>query len=109
MPDLPRRPRRLRSSPAIRAMVRETRLTPDRLVLPLFLCEGTNVSHPIAAIPGRSRTSPDLAIRESEAALKLGINSVCLFPQVPDDRKARDGREALRENNLLLRTIASLK
>jgi porphobilinogen synthase len=107
--DQPRRPRRRRRSPVIRDMVRETRLTPDRLVLPLFLCEGTNISQPIGAIPGRSRTSLDLTIRECEQALKLGVQSVCLFPQVPSERKTKDGREALREGNLLLRTISALK
>src|SRR5947207_13873970 len=83
MSDNLQRPRRRRRSQAIRDMVRETPLTPDRLVLPLFLCEGSNISQPIAAIPGRSRTSLDLGVRESEAALKLGVQSVCLFPQVP--------------------------
>jgi porphobilinogen synthase len=108
-PNQPRRPRRRRRSETIRAMVRETRLTPDRLVLPLFLCEGSNVSEPIGAIPGRSRTSIDLAVRECEQAMKLGVKSVCLFPKVADDRKTRDGREALREGNLLLRAIGALK
>jgi porphobilinogen synthase len=109
MNEILRRPRRRRRSDVIRAMVRETRLTPDRLVLPLFLCEGTNVSQPISAIPGRSRTSIDLTLRECEAAAKLGIQSVCLFPQIPADRKMSDGREALREGNLLLRAISALK
>jgi len=109
MSDNLQRPRRRRRSPAIRDMVRETRLTPDRLVLPLFLCEGTGINQPIAAIPGRSRTSLDLAVRECEGALGLGIRSVCLFPHVPQDRKTRDGREALREGNLLLRTVGALK
>jgi porphobilinogen synthase len=90
-------------------LVRDTRLTPDRLVLPQFLCEGKNVQEPIAAIPGRARLSLDLTLRECESALALGVNSVLLFPQVPQDRKTRDAREALREDNLLLRAIATLK
>jgi porphobilinogen synthase len=103
------RPRRRRRTDAIRAMVRETRLTPDRLVLPLFLCDGNGVSHPIAAIPGRARISIDVAVRECEEALKLGVRSVCLFPHIDPARKTKDGREALREGNLLLRAIGTLK
>jgi porphobilinogen synthase len=107
--DQPSRPRRRRRSETIRSMVRETRLTPDRLVLPLFLCDGTNVSHPISAIPGRARTSIDLAVRECEQALKLDVRSVCLFPHIEPSRKSKDGREALREGNLLLRAIGAIK
>jgi porphobilinogen synthase len=105
----PVRPRRLRGTPAIRAMVRETRLTPDRLVLPLFLMEGERASVPIAAIPGRSRLSIDLTVRECAAAAELGINGVCLFPMVPPERKTRDGREALREDNLIVRAVRAIK
>lgn len=108
-PRTPVRPRRRRRTPALRAMVRETRVTPERLVLPLFICEGSGVSQPIAAIPGRSRLSLDLTVRECEEVLRLGVRSVCLFPQVPSERKTRDGREALREGNLLLRAVSELK
>ena len=103
------RPRRRRSSDAIRGLVRETRLTPDRLVLPLFICEGSNKAEPIGAIPGRSRLSVDLTVRECEAAMALGVKSVCLFPQIPAQLKAADGREALNEGNLLVRTIRAIK
>lgn len=103
------RPRRRRVSPAVRAMVRETRLTPDRLILPLFLCEGSGVREPIEAIPGRSRLSVDLAVRECAAAMELGIRGVCLFPKVPADRKTADGAESLREDNLLLRAVRQIK
>lgn len=90
-------------------MVRQTRLTPDRLVLPLFLCEGSGVGEPIDAIPGRSRLSVDMAVRECAAAMELGIRAVCLFPKVPADRKTPDGRDALRQDNLLLRAVRQIK
>jgi porphobilinogen synthase len=90
-------------------MVRETRLTPDRLVLPLFLIEGERQSRPISAIPGRSRLSIDLTVRECAAAAELGVRGVCLFPMVPPERKTRDGREALREDNLIVRAIGAIK
>lgn len=105
----PSRPRRRRSSKTIRRLVRETRLSPDRLVLPLFILEGENRSEPIEAIPGNSRTSIDETIRTCEQALKLGIASVCLFPVVPQEKKSRDGKEGLNENNLVVRSIRALK
>jgi porphobilinogen synthase len=109
-PDIGRiRPRRRRASAAIRALVRQTRLTPDRLVLPLFVCEGSGVSDPIEAIPGRARTSIDLTIKDCAAAAELGIRGVCLLPAVPAASKTRDAREALREGNLLTRCIGGIK
>jgi porphobilinogen synthase len=68
-----RRPRRLRRSEVIRRLVRETTLTPGRLVLPLFLIEGENISEPIAAMPGRARASIDRAIAECREAMSLGV------------------------------------
>ena len=103
------RPRRRRVSPALRAMVRETRLTPDRLVLPIFITEGANVSIPIASMPGRARASLDLTLRECRLAAELGVKGVCIFPVVPPDRKTRDGREAWREDNLAVRSIRAIK
>ena len=105
----PIRPRRRRWTDAIRGLVRETRLSPARLVLPLFVCEGDGVTQPIDAIPGRCRMSVDLTVRECVAAAELGVRSVCLFPQVPPDRKTRDGNESIREDNLVVRTIRAIK
>ena len=90
-------------------MVRETRLTPDRLVLPMFLCEGADTREPIEAIPGQSRLSVGLAVRQCAAAMELGVRGVCLFPRIASDRKTGDGREALREDNLLVRAIRQIK
>jgi porphobilinogen synthase len=73
------RPRRLRASETIRRMVRETRLSPDRLVLPLFVVEGTEVRQPIAALPGHSRLSPDLAADAARRAFDAGVPAVLLF------------------------------
>ena len=83
---LTRRPRRLRSSEAIRALVRETRLTPDCLIYPLFVCEGEGVRRPIGAMPGISQLSVDEAVKEAAAASALGITGVLLFglPQHKD-------------------------
>src|SRR5256885_6207165 len=84
---LTRRLRRLRQSPAMRALVRETRLSPDMFVLPLFVCEGEGVRREVASMPGVFNLSVDEAVREAEAAKSDGIGSVLLFglPEHKDD------------------------
>jgi porphobilinogen synthase len=76
---LTRRPRRLRANEAIRGLVRETRLTPDSLIYPLFVCEGHDVRRPIVSMPGISQLSVDEAVQEAAAARQLGIAGVLLF------------------------------
>ena len=73
------RGRRLRRTPAMRALTGETRLSVDQLVAPLFVCEGVNVRDPIASMPGQARLSPDLAAAEASALAALGIRAVLLF------------------------------
>ena len=84
---LTRRLRRLRSSDAMRAMVRETRLSPDMFVLPLFVCEGEGVRREVASMPGVFNLSVDEAVREATAARGDGIRAVLLFglPAQKDD------------------------
>jgi len=73
------RGRRLRRTPALRALARETHLAADQLVAPLFVCPGSGVREPIASMPGQARLSPDLAAREAAALAELGVGSVLLF------------------------------
>src|SRR5262245_43014104 len=84
---LTRRLRRLRSSEAMRAMVRETRLAPDMFVLPLFVCEGEGVRREVSSMPGVFNLSVDEAVREASAARNDGIRAVLLFglPEHKDD------------------------
>ena len=84
---LTRRPRRLRRSPTIRALVRETRLSPDTFVLPLFVCDGEGVRREVGSMPGVFNLSVDEAVREVEAAKADGVKSVLLFglPERKDD------------------------
>jgi porphobilinogen synthase len=82
---LTRRLRRLRRSPSIRALVRETRLSPDMFVLPLFVCEGEGVRREVPSMPGVCNLSVDEAVKEAAAAQADGINSVLLFG-IPDDK-----------------------
>jgi len=82
-----RRLRRLRRSDAMRSLVRETRLSPEMMVLPLFVCEGEGVRREVPSMPGVFNLSVDEAVRETAAAGQDGINSVLLFglPDQKDD------------------------
>jgi porphobilinogen synthase len=84
---LTRRLRRLRRSEQMRALVRETRLTPDLFVLPLFVCEGEGIRREISSMPGVFNLSVDEAVKEVEAAKGDGVKSVLLFglPDHKDD------------------------
>jgi porphobilinogen synthase len=77
--ELSRRPRRLRRTPAIRALVRETHLSADQLVYPLFVCEGTGVRNAVPSMPGVFQLSVDEAVREARAARADGVGAVLLF------------------------------
>ena len=77
--QLQRRPRRLRRTPAIRALVRETRLSADQLVYPLFVCEGSGVRRAVSSMPGVFQLSVDEAVREAKAARADGVGAVLLF------------------------------
>ena len=80
-----RRLRRLRTSEALRAMVRETRLSPDMFILPLFICEGEGVRREVPSMPGVFNLSVDEAVKETAAARADGIKSVLLFG-LPDHK-----------------------
>ncbi len=110
--DLPRpvrRPRRMRRSDTIRRMVRETRLTPDRLVLPQFIIGGLNKCEPIAAMPGRNRMSIDLTIGECEKAMAMGVRAFVLFPAIDPSLKTPDAREGLNPENLTCEAVRAIK
>ena len=85
--DLPRRLRRLRRSQSIRGLVRETRLSPDMLIYPLFVCEGTGVRREVSSMPGVFQLSVDEAVREAAAARGENVQGVLLFglPELKDE------------------------
>jgi len=83
--NLARRPRRLRRSPAVRALVRETRLSPDMFVLPLFVCDGEGIRREVPSMPGVFNMSVDEAVKETAAAKADGVNGVILFG-IPDHK-----------------------
>jgi porphobilinogen synthase len=82
------RPRRLRRTAALRSMVRETRIQPSDLVLPLFAVGGRGVRKPIGAMPGVAQLSVDLIVQETKAARAAGVRSVILFG-IPDHKDAQ--------------------
>ena len=102
----PVRPRRLRRTPGLRALVRETRLSADDLVLPLFVTDGAGRREPVPSMPGVERVSVDLVAGEALAALDLGIRAVLLFG-VPD---AKDplGLESHAEDAAVQRAVRVL-
>jgi porphobilinogen synthase len=81
------RPRRLRASPALRALVRETRLDPAQLIAPLFVISGRGQRHEIPSLKGHHRMSPDLALQKAHELAELGIGGVLLFG-IPDAKDA---------------------
>ncbi|HWJ22728.1 MAG TPA: porphobilinogen synthase [Gemmatimonadaceae bacterium] len=88
MPAFPSyRPRRLRRTPALRRLVRETRLDAGSFVLPLFVRSGRGVRQPVGSMPGCAQTSVDEMLRDAEAALRAGVGGVILFG-VPDTKDA---------------------
>ena len=79
MPPLVNRPRRLRRTENLRALVRETRLAPEDFILPLFACTGQNVRREISSMPGVHNLSVDEIAREAEDAYQVGVRGVILF------------------------------
>lgn len=107
--ELIRRPRRLRRTPAIRDMVRETVLTPEDLIAPLFVIDGEGEPEPVESMPGVSRlTIPDL-IRECRELRGLGIPAAALFPRMDPVLKDARGTAALDPDGLTLRAVRAVK
>ena len=103
------RNRRLRTSEAIRNLVRETALSPNDFLVPLFVVEGKNTKEEIASMPNYFRYSLDLLEKEVKELWSLGLQSVLLFVKVPDDLKDNKGSEALNPDGLMQRAIKTVK
>jgi len=101
------RMRRLRQSAGLRALVRETRLHPSQLVVPLFVRPGSNVRRPIGSMPGVAQTSVDEMLRDAERAASLGIGGIILFG-IPDT-KDEEGTGAWDEHGPVAAGIRALK
>lgn len=106
---LQRRNRILRQSPAIRAMVRETILTPNDFIVPLFIVEGENIVSEISSMPGYFRRSIDLTVKDVKELWAMGLKSVLLFIKCEENLKDNKGTEALNPNGLMQRSIRAIK
>ncbi len=106
--DLPIRPRRNRHSAGLRALVRETTLTPDDMILPVFLHEDTEDT-PLQSMPGVTRWSLPGLVAEVGRAASLGIRGVVLFPKIEESLKSADGAECANPDGLVPRAIAAIK
>lgn len=103
------RPRRLRYTPAIRSLVRETELTVNDLIYPLFIMEGENQKVAIPSMPDCYRYSLDLLLKEVVNAYNLGINAIALFPLIAEDKKDNFGRESYNPDGLVPRAVKAIK
>ena len=101
------RPRRLRESPLLRSMVRETTLRIDDFVYPLFAVHGRGVREPISSMPGQYRLSIDELLKECKDAASMGIPAVLLFG-LPRDKDPR-GSEAYAEDGIIQQAVRAVK
>lgn len=106
--NLPVRPRRNRKSPAVRGLVRETRLSPSQLIYPLFITEGSE-NEDIASMPGCKRWSLDGLVSEARLARAAGVRAIVLFPRIADALKTKGAEEAWNPEGLVPRAIRALK
>ncbi len=104
-----RRNRRLRTTPALRALVRETHLNTSDFIVPLFVVEGFGIKEEIPSMPNYYRFSLDLIRKEVKELWSLGLKSVLLFVKVPDKLKDNAGTEALNAEGLMQRAIKEVR
>ena len=103
------RPRRLRRDAFTRAMVRESRLGPEDLILPVFVLDGQGQAQDVASMPGVQRRSLDGLYAVAEECLTLGVPVMALFPVIDPALKTPDGRESTNPDGLVPRVVQALK
>ena len=103
------RPRRLRRDAATRALVREHRLAPEDLILPVFVLDGTDRVQDVPSMPGVRRMSVDRLFAVAEECLRLGVPVLALFPVIDASLKTPDGAEATNPEGLVPRAVRALK
>ena len=104
-----RRPRRNRKTEGIRSLIRQTKVTTDDLIFPLFLIEGYNQKQEVKSMPGIYRLTPDLMLKEIEYCMGLGIRSFDVFPIISEKDKTPEASEGYREDSFYLRTLKEIK
>ncbi len=101
--------RRNRMREFSRRLIAENNLSSNDLILPLFVCEGNNVEDPILSMPGVNRYSINKLLKKVEDAVRLSIPAIAIFPQIDTELKNAEGSLAVDENNLVCRSIKSIK
>ncbi|MGR3378394.1 porphobilinogen synthase [Salipiger abyssi] len=101
--------RRLRKSPAIRALVGQSVVTPGDFIWPVFVRDGEGVTEPIASMPGVNRLSVDKVVEAAREAHALGIPAICLFPYTDPAKRTEDCAEAWNPENLSNRATRAIK
>ena len=103
------RPRRMRRDEFSRKLMRESVLTVDDLIYPMFIIEGDNQRTVIDSMPGVERLSIDLLLAEAKILAELGIPAIALFPVVSDAKKSNDAAEAWNPDGLIQTAVRKLK
>ncbi len=104
-----RRPRRNRSTAAIRAMAHETHLSVDHLIFPMFVLDGQGIKSEIKSLPGIFRFSPELLLQEIEECMELGLRNFILFPAVADTLKDTTATYSYHPDNFYLEVARQIK
>lgn len=103
------RMRRMRRDDFSRRLMRETVLTPNDLIYPVFVLDGKDRTEPVASMPGVERVTVDRLLRVAETCLKLRVPVMALFPVIEQRLKTLDGRESFNDKGLVPRAVAALK
>ncbi len=101
--------RRMRKDDFSRRLMRESTLSVDDLIYPMFVCEGTKQRQSVESMPGIERVSVDELLDEARRVLELGLPAVALFPVVPEPKKSADAAEAYNPDGLAPRAVRALK
>lgn len=103
------RMRRMRANDFSRRLMRESSLTPDDLIYPVFVIEGKNETEQIASMPGVERMSIDLLVTEAKELAALGVPAMALFPVTPDSAKSEFAEESYNPDGLAQRAVKAIK
>ena len=101
--------RRMRYSDFSRRLMRETSLSPDNLIYPMFVIEGQSRRQTVDSMPGIERVSVDELVREAESLVELGIPALALFPVTDPSAKSLDGKESWNPEGLAQRAVRAVK
>ena len=103
------RMRRMRRDEFSRRLMRETHLSVDALIYPIFVVEGRGERQPVTSMPGIERLSVDECLRECESLARLKIPAIALFPVTPKEKKTLDARESWNPNGIAQAAVRAVK